>query len=412
MFSMRIFFIGIFFCSTVCAQQQVRGRVMDGSTGSPLAGCSIFISGSSLGTVSGTDGSFIISGIPRGKHEMIVSFIGYQTYIRVIQDGQLPLDINISLQVKAQELELVLAEPYSEDKWDQWGQVFIDNFLGTMPEVDRCRILNTKAIRFRYYKKSKRLKAFADEPVLIENDLLGYRISFQMEEFELNFTLGTTYYLGYSLFEEIGGKGNKAMARKEENRRKAYQGSVMHFMRALYSNQLSAEGFEIRRVQRNPNTEKQRVKEVYRKAMNQMKDEKGVIVVGPGISTPGIDADSAVYYRKVMLQPDQLDIYSDWKITGDSLIIARDTALLEFQFPDYIEVSYLKALEVNEYLMDQHLSRKRDYRRSMVNLFGGSSIVVNRYGNYYNPQDFVTLGYWAWSEKMANALPIDYKADE
>ena len=143
-----------------------------------------------------------------------------------------------------------------------------------------------------------------------------------------------------------------------------------------------------------------------------MKDEKGVIVVGPGISTPGIDADSAVYYRKVMLQPDQLDIYSDWKITGDSLIIARDTALLEFQFHDYIEVSYLKALEVNEYLMDQHLSRKRDYRRSMVNLFGGSSIVVNRYGNYYNPQDFVTLGYWAWSEKMANALPIDYKADE
>ena len=82
---------------------------MDGSTGSPLAGCSIFISGSSLGTVSGTDGSFILSGIPRGKHEMIVSFIGYQTYIRVIQDGQLPLDINISLQVKAQELELVLA---------------------------------------------------------------------------------------------------------------------------------------------------------------------------------------------------------------------------------------------------------------------------------------------------------------
>lgn len=408
MYHMRIFFMTLFFSSTLYAQQQVRGKVMDGSTGNPLAGCSIFISGSSLGTVSGADGSFILSGIPRGKHELIVSFIGYQTFIRVIQDGQLPLEINISLQVKAQELELVLAEPYSEDKWEQWGQVFIDNFLGTMPQADRCRILNTKAIRFRYYKKSKRLKAFADEPVLVENDLLGYRISFQMEDFELNFSQGTTYYLGYSLFEELGGKGFKAMARKEENRRKAYQGSVMHFMRALYEQQLANEGFEIRRMKRVPNEEKARVKELYRKAMDLLKDEKGVIVIGPGISTPGIDSDSAVYYRKVMLQPDHLDTYSDWKLTGDSLITARDTALLEFHFPDYIEVTYLKALEENEYLMDQHLSRKRDLRRSMVTLFGGNIIVVNRFGNYYNPQDFVTLGYWAWSEKMANALPIDY----
>jgi len=411
MFSMRIFFISIFFCSTIHAQQQVKGKVTDGSTGTPLAGCSIFISGSSLGTVSGADGSFVLSGIPRGRHELIVSFIGYQTYIRMIQDGQLPLEMNISLQVKARELELVLAEPYSEDKWEQWGQVFIDNFLGTMPQADRCRMLNTKAIRFRYYKKSKRLKAFADEPILVENDLLGYRISFQLEEFELNFSQGTTKHLGYSLFEEIGGKGAKAMARKEENRRKAYEGSVMHFMRALYNNQLSTEGFEIRRVQRNPNVEKQRVKELYRKAMNLNKDEKGVVKIGPGIVTTGIDADSAVYFRKVMLQPDHLDTYSDWKLTADSLITARDTALLEFQFPDYIEITYLKALEENEYLMDQHLSRKRDYRRSMVSLFGGSSIVVNRFGNYYNPQDFVTLGYWAWSEKMANALPIDFQTE-
>ncbi len=412
MFSMRIFFISIFFSSTIHAQQQVRGKVTDSNSGSPLSGCSIFISGSSVGTVSGADGSFTLSGIPRGKHELVVSYIGYQTFTRVIQDGQLPLVLNISLQVKARDLELVVAEPYSEDNWDQWGQVFMDNFLGTMPQADRCRILNSKSIRFRYYKKSKRLKAIADEPILVENDLLGYRISFQLEEFELNFSQGTTFYLGYSLFEEIGSRGPKAMARKEENRRKAYEGSVMHFMRALYDNRLSAEGFEIRRVQRNPNTEKQRVKEVYRKAMNLMKDEKGVVKIGPGLVTPGIDADSAVYYRKIMLQPDQLDTYGEWKLTADSLITARDTALLEFQFPDYIEVTYLKALEENEYLMDQHLSRKRDYRRSMVTLFGGNPIVVNRFGNYYNPQDFVTLGYWAWSEKMANALPIDYQNEK
>ena len=195
MFSMRIFFISIFFSSTIHAQQQVRGKVTDSNSGSPLSGCSIFISGSSVGTVSGADGSFTLSGIPRGKHELVVSYIGYQTFTRVIQDGQLPLVLNISLQVKARDLELVVAEPYSEDNWDQWGQVFMDNFLGTMPQADRCRILNSKSIRFRYYKKSKRLKAFADEPVLMENDLLGYRISFQLEEFELNFSQGTTFYL-------------------------------------------------------------------------------------------------------------------------------------------------------------------------------------------------------------------------
>ena len=30
-------------------------------------------------------------------------------------------------------------------------------------------------------------------------------------------------------------------------------------------------------------------------------------------------------------------------------------------------------------------------------------------GNYYPPQAFMTVGYWAWDEKIANMLPLDYK---
>lgn len=398
----------IFFCfllaSILQAQQQVRGRVTDAATGQPLTGCSVYISGSSIGTSSAADGSFQLKGIPLGKNQLVVSSIGYALFTQTLPDNQTEVVLNITLSLKAKELENVVAETYVTEGWEQWGKLFLDNFLGTMPQADRCRIQNTNAIRFRFYRKSNRVRAIASAPLWIVNDLTGYRIRYEMEDFEVNFKTGMVYFQGYSLFEETGGKGEKAISRKENNREEAYVGSVMHFMRALYDNRLKEEGFEVRRLWKMPNLEKERIKALYRQSMQVGSNGTVQLRIGSGSS-----ADSSNYYRRVLMQPDQIERVGDSLLSTDSLLLQSGDGWKEIWFDQYLEVIYKGGLEDPAYLIDMRESRSRGFRRSLVQLVSGNSIIVNGYGNFYHSQDLLNYGYWAWSEKMANNLPLDYR---
>ncbi len=56
--------------------------------------------------------------------------------------------------------------------------------------------------------------------------------------------------------------------------------------------------------------------------------------------------------------------------------------------------------------------RSATFQRSLVILINGELITLDEAGSYFNPQDFLTSGYWGWSEKMANLLPTDYVINE
>lgn len=387
-------FILLLFAGPLLKAQSVRGKVTDAATGLPLAGCSVFISGTSTGTRSAADGSFQLHNVPGGKYELVISYVGYNTYTVPLSEA-LQTILQVRLEIRSTELEKVVIETYLEQGWDRWGRVFFDNFIGMVPQADQCRILNTDAIRFRYYKKSNRLRAYSLEPIEVVNDALGYRIRFQLEEFELNFHEKSVFYLGYSFYEELKGKAQK---RKLDNRRKAYEGSVLHFMRALYENKLMEQGFEVRRLVRIPNMEKQRVKHIFPDRAS----------TGAPVPLP---ADSAVYYRKVMAQPDFTEQLGQDLLSSANLVRDMGDGLLELYFSDHLQVTYKNAKEENAYLMDMRESRKPSFRRTSVTLVDGNKIIVDRFGNYFNPRDFLTRGYWAWSEKLANALPVDYIAE-
>jgi hypothetical protein len=74
------------------------------------------------------------------------------------------------------ELESITVEPWEKDGWERWGRVFTESFIGTTSASRQCEIKNHKALRFRYSKKNGTLIAVADEPLIIENRALGYRI--------------------------------------------------------------------------------------------------------------------------------------------------------------------------------------------------------------------------------------------
>lgn len=57
---------------------EIHGRVLDAEKQVPLAWVNVVVEGTSLGTATGTDGSFVITGVPEGEYRLILSRLGYE----------------------------------------------------------------------------------------------------------------------------------------------------------------------------------------------------------------------------------------------------------------------------------------------------------------------------------------------
>jgi hypothetical protein len=56
---------------------RVVGRVLDAETGRGLVGAQVAVQGSAIGTLSGMEGRFILTGAPAGSRTLVVSYLGY-----------------------------------------------------------------------------------------------------------------------------------------------------------------------------------------------------------------------------------------------------------------------------------------------------------------------------------------------
>lgn len=397
------------------AQLTIKGKVVTSANGTPVPGSSVFITNTSKGTTADKDGYFELNNVPAGKHELIISSIGYETNVFSFSSEELPLQVRVELQLKVKELENVTVEPFVEEGWDRWGKVFLDNFIGSTANAAHCKIKNEKAIRFRYFKKSNRLVAFTDEPVVVENKALGYIIKFQLEDFEVNFKEHTSVFLGYPFFEEID-KNRKGLQNKwQRNRDKAFYGSMIHFMRSIYNNRLAADGFEVKRMRKIPNEEKERVRKIMRAAARPVTEKNSPvkIVIGKGGSSSQTRGnDSTEYYHRIMRQSDFIDAYGKDLLTADSIIINTKGNYKVVFFTDYLYIMFKGELEEQEYLNFFNENRNPFYQRSYIILMSGEPIAIDVNGNYYPAQRIYAGAYWGWSEKIAGLLPLDYKPGE
>ena len=390
------------------AQLTIKGTVVNSANDEPLAGSSVFLSGTSIGTTSNGVGFFELINIPPGRYELIISSIGYETNVFSFTSEQLPLQVKIEMEQKVKELENVTVEPYLEESWDKWGLLFTTNFIGSAPNARNCKIRNPDVIHFRYYKKSDRVTAYADEPLIIDNRALGYTIRYQLEEFEVDFPNSSTMFAGYPLFNDMTKDRKNVPHRWREAREKAYSGSMMHFMRSLYTDSLLQNGFEVRRMVRSNNIEKERVKGVYkREVLKNTTTSGGIISVN--VPPPG---DSTAYYQNIMRQKDYIDKYLPGLMTADSLIVKSEGNYKALYFTDYLFIMYKNEIEDIEYLVFPRPSRKPGFEQSYIWLPNLHPVIIDRNGNYDPPQEVFSMEYWGWIEKIANMLPSDYTPEK
>lgn len=381
------------------SQKLLKGIVLDEEKNKPIPDASVFLNTTSFGTVTNKQGAFELA-IPSGKYELIVSSIGYDTYNQTINTDNVPDFIIIKLKTKSQVMETVVVEPYEKDGWEKWGKFFIESFIGTSANSLNCTIKNKNVIHFRNSKKTNELIAVADEPLIIENKALGYTLKYQMEQFSYNFKNHYLLYVGYPFFQPMKG-GDGKQKRWEKRRGEAYYGSMMHFMRSVYRNKISEEGFEVRALKKIPNKEKERVKLAYSGNMHKVKSSNGIVTI------THINKDTADYYDRILKQGDYIDILAKNLLVGDSIAYAVDSTTAGLEFKDYLLVIYANKVAPSEYR--QQFPDNGAAMMSQITLTTGNPVEIEANGSYFDPTNLLSTGYWAWSEKIANMLPFNYK---
>lgn len=400
-----LFLQAFLFTAALSAQYQISGKIVFAEDNKPVAGASVFLASTSFGTVSGSDGSFRLSNIPVGNYDLVVSYVGYETVqknITVINSDV--ANVGFAITAKPKELEAVIVSSGEKQTWEKWGRFFTEQFIGSGSWAEDCQLKNYKQVEFRFNKKANMLTAFCDEELLITNHKLGYRIRYKLERFEYDFNERLLYFEGYPLFEEMGTKKPAQQRRWSAARREAFYGSQLHFMRSLYRNKLEEEGYELRRLVKTRNYEKQRVQLLYRERAKKS-------LAAGNITPPPFPEDSAALYEKLLRQNDWIDRYSPYTITGDSIAYAYDSTTAVLEFDNHLYIVYKKALEDPAYAK-LFSGGGGKHPSSAIRLLHDKNVLVFANGAYYKTQDILSNGYWAWSEKICRLLPYDYKPAE
>ena len=123
-----IFFIfGFLFSQSMTAS--INGFVRDDATGEPISYANVFLSNSSIGAATNSDGYFVLSGIPSGLYEVNVTMIGYGVFkeeVNLLNRESVRLEIRLTEEaIKGTEV-LVTAERQKFERSMESSQIALD----------------------------------------------------------------------------------------------------------------------------------------------------------------------------------------------------------------------------------------------------------------------------------------------
>ena len=214
------------------------GYVVDAATGKPMPFANVYVNGSTHGAVTDEKGGYTLAQIPLGTVEIVVSFVGYQPDKRTYRfDNPSPQKANFQLTASVQMLDAVVVRG-NPKHWERHLREFKKQLLGD-PFGGQCLLVNSEVLDFKEDKGH--LYATAREPLIIDNQALGYRLIYDLRHFDA--TSGKVYSAGTARFEELKPENERQHDRFLRNRLIAYKGSVRHLMASLIDNTFEQAGF-------------------------------------------------------------------------------------------------------------------------------------------------------------------------
>ena len=207
------------------------GTVTNAETGAPLAGANVFIAASTMGTSTDIRGRFLLRRIPLGAQHLRVSMVGFEAarYDTLLARPE-TYRLAVRLTPTVVEAGRLTVSAERDETWAKHLRRFERGFLGTSERAEASEILNPEVLSFDRAWWG-RFTAEAARPLVIENDSLGYRLTYFLKAFRKSG--GRTRWDGDPLFEPLVPADAAQAARWQAHRRAAYEGSLRHFLRAL-----------------------------------------------------------------------------------------------------------------------------------------------------------------------------------
>jgi hypothetical protein len=224
------------------AQTTITGVVSD-SANIPVPNAAVYISKTTIGTLTDQKGAYLISIPQQGEFELTVSFIGYKTKSKIIYANSNRQIINIKLSLNPVLLNEVTVRSKNKYSLKDYTD-FFKLFIGENENARSCKVLNPEDLHLYRDPNNNYLRGFSVRPLKIENKALGYSITYDLIDFNYNLRDSILRFSGYCYFKPM--KGSARNLRKwSRNRLIAYYGSRMHFLRSLYSDSISSDNFKI-----------------------------------------------------------------------------------------------------------------------------------------------------------------------
>lgn len=357
------------------SQIRVFGVVRDEDTQETIEGVNVFLSRTMLGDATDPNGFYAIRNVPLGTYEIIFSHVGYSIksqFVRITEEEDFVM--NMSLKKLTQQLDEIEILSRYDKEWERNYRLFEKEFIGSSPSSSRCYILNPEVLEFDHNHETGVLTATANDVLRIENQALGYNISYVLELFE--YENGRTRFVGKPRYQSLKPDDPGELRRWRKARLKSYRGSMAHFLRSLSENKVQKEGFRIYGLNYLP--------------LGNERQEK--LVINPR----KIISDGDFFFERKLSFRDYLQI-----------VYTREN-----ENPAYVEEAAILAQKeksdvspiMNQQLMNGALSKPQtSYIKLNLN-----EVSIDARGFIYDQLAVTTYGYWSW-ERIAEALPFEYE---
>lgn len=240
----------VLFCVSSLISQSLKGIVLDEKTKLPIESASVYFDGTTIGTSTNDKGEFKIELVRGVTAPLIVSYLGYQ---KSIISTYSPDNFYRILLIEDLSLldEVVISADDGMSKALKMKH-FRKEFLGKYDNGMSCTILNESDLVLRYNSKNKQLTASSRKPIVVRNQNLKYLITFDLQDFYIDysyvdllkehFSVKMVSYFGTSFYKNLDTLDTRRTRRKRD---KAYEGSSLHFMRALSNKRLDDDGYVV-----------------------------------------------------------------------------------------------------------------------------------------------------------------------
>lgn len=238
---LRVVFILIAVTSFLPAQtsstNSLTGKVIDSISLLPISNASVYLSGTTIGTVTDIKGAYKIEKIPPDNFQLVISMIGYSPVIQPVNflNGSVKINKDFSLEPKTIEMAPILVNEEPTSEWKRNFQTFKNYLLGQTDLSDECTIENQNEIILTRDSLDV-LRAKCSSPILVTNHALGYKIDCLLLDFYWDAKKMALRFLYVPKFTEMNPANKNQLEEWQQNREKEYLNSLNRFLLVLTKN--------------------------------------------------------------------------------------------------------------------------------------------------------------------------------